>query len=70
MTTPETTEPTAGAGGEGGADTALVNPCESCGVHEARYVVADLQERDTSLFCPACIVLTFAKVASEIGAGA
>lgn len=53
--------------GDGGATPTLTNACESCGTHEARYVVADLVERDTSLFCPACIVLTFAKVASQIG---
>jgi hypothetical protein len=46
-----------------------VHPCEACGQNESRYVVADLDEQDTSLFCPPCIVLTFAKVASEIGAG-
>lgn len=41
--------------------------CERCGQFKARYVVADLEEADTSLFCGGCIVVTFAMVASEIG---
>lgn len=54
--------------GEPVPDRALAYACETCGQNRAQYVVADLEAADTSLFCPACIVITFAKVASEIGA--
>lgn len=40
--------------------------CEQCGTFRARYVVADLEESDTSLFCGSCMVLTFAKVANDL----
>lgn len=48
----------------------LAYACERCGQQRARYVVADLEETDTSLYCPGCIVLTFAEVAARMGAEA
>lgn len=53
------TDPAVGSLGEAVA-------CEQCGETRARYVVADLEERDTTLFCGSCMVLTFAKVASDL----
>lgn len=41
-------------------------PCEQCGEHRARYGVFDMEERDASLFCGSCMVLTFAKVANDL----
>lgn len=41
-------------------------PCESCGEMRARYVLADLEQADTSLFCGSCLTLTFARVANDM----
>lgn len=40
--------------------------CERCGIRRADYVVSSLLEADTSLYCPACIVQTFAEAAMAI----
>lgn len=42
--------------------------CESCGQARADKLLADLVERDTTLYCGPCLVLTMARVAMEIGA--
>lgn len=41
--------------------------CETCGQFRATHILASLEERDTSLFCGSCLVVTFAKVASDLG---
>lgn len=41
-------------------------PCEVCGERRARYVVADLEKADTSLFCERDLIVTFATVANEV----
>lgn len=40
--------------------------CERCGEQAGRYVVSDILERDTSLFCSGCLVMTYAQVMNEI----
>lgn len=40
--------------------------CETCGVTRGRYVVADLEKADTSLFCERDLIVTFATVANEV----
>jgi hypothetical protein len=40
--------------------------CERCGIRRADYVVSSLLEADTSLYCPSCIVQTFAEAAMAI----
>lgn len=69
MTQPEYSAETTTAGDpqQPGAEPAFT--CELCGEMRARYVVADLEETDTSLFCGSCLVLNFAKVASDLFAG-
>jgi late competence protein required for DNA uptake (superfamily II DNA/RNA helicase) len=51
---------------EAPAESQSPYPCERCGRARARYVVADLEEADTSLYCPACFFLTFGEVAMQL----
>lgn len=44
----------------------LPYPCERCGTARGRYMVGDLQEQDTSLYCETCLIITFAEAGNEV----
>lgn len=44
--------------------------CTVCGTNRATHILTALDDPNVDLFCSACIIVTFAQIANEMGSAA